>query len=133
MGVVGILLGLGLFLVLLWNFAIFALPTFVGFSAGWWALNHGAGIGCVVVGLVAGGAVFLAGRIALMSRSATLRLLVLALFTLPAAYTGYNIVLQLSGAGIPSNIWRQIFAITGGLAVGCTTWVRLTAPMESVS
>ncbi len=130
MGVVGILLGLGLFVVLLWNFAIFALPAFVGFSAGWWALNHGAGIGCVVVGLVAGGAVFLAGRIALTSRSATLRLLVIALFTLPAAYTGYNIVLQLSEIGVPSTIWRHVFAVIGALAVGGTTIMRLPTPVE---
>jgi len=130
MGIVGILLGLGLFVVLLWNFAIYALPAFVGFSTGWWALNHGAGIGCVVVGLVAGVAVFLAGRVALMSPSGAVRLLVIALFTLPAVYTGYNIVLQLSEVGIQSPIWRHVFAVVGGTIVGCTAFIRLKTPVE---
>ena len=39
---------------LLWRVAIFALPVFVGFSAGFWALFLGAGIGAGLVGLVAG-------------------------------------------------------------------------------
>lgn len=128
MALIAVLVGLGLFCVLLWNFAVYAVPAFVGFSAGFWALNHGAGIGCVVVGLVAGVAIFLIGRIALMNSNPAIRWTVIALFALPAAYAGYNIVLQLSEMGIPSPIWRQVCAAIGGLAVGGTTLTRLIEP-----
>lgn len=130
MGIVGILLGLGLLLVLLWNFAVFALPVFVGFSAGWWSLNHGAGIGCIAVGLVAGVAVFVVGHAALMSTNPLLRWLVIALFVIPAAWAGYGIVLELAGTGaVPSQIWRHVFAIAGAIAVAGATATRLIGPI----
>ena len=133
MGVVEILIGFGLFLVLLWNFAIYALPAFVGFSAGWWALNHGASIGCVLVGLVAGVAAFLAGRAALRSGNVILFWLTIALFTLPAGYAGYNIVLQVSEVSVPSLIWQHVFAVAGAVAVAGTTAMRLVAPIKAVT
>jgi len=131
MGIVGILVGLGLFFVLLWNFAVYALPAVIGISAGWWSLNHGAGIGCVLVGMVAGVAVFVAGRAALMSTNVILRCLVIALFVVPAAWAGYSIVMQLAGTGvIPSPIWRHAFAMVGAIAVAATTVTRLVAPVD---
>lgn len=130
MGIVFLLFGLGLFCVLLWNFAVFAVPAFIGFTAGFWALNHGAGIGCFLVGLVAGVATFCAGRLALMSPNAAVRWLVIAIFTLPAAYAGYCMVLELSAPGVSSAIWRHMFAFFGAVAVGATTFARLTAPLE---
>lgn len=128
MGVVAILVGLGLFLVLLWNFTVYALPAFVGFSAGWWALNHGAGIGCVVVGLMAGVTTLLAGRLAMTSRSTAVRWLVAALFVIPAAYAGYHIVLQFIASEVPSPVFRQVCALLTGSAVAVTTFARLAAP-----
>lgn len=133
MGILFLLVGLGLFCVLLWNFAVYAVPAFVGFAAGFWALNHGAGIGCVVVGLVAGVATFVAGRFALMSSNAAVRWLVLAIFTLPATYAGYSMVLELSAMGVPSMIWQHVFAIVGAAAVGATTFARLTAPFDELA
>jgi hypothetical protein len=133
MGIVFLLVGLGLFCVLLWNFAVYAVPAFVAFGVGFWALNHGAGIGCVVVGLVAGVATFVAGRFALMSPNAALRWLVIAIFTLPAAFAGYSMVLELSEMGVPSTIWRHVFAIVGAVAVGATTFARLTAPFDEIA
>jgi hypothetical protein len=130
MGIVFLLVGLGLFCVLLWNFAVYAVPAFVGFAVGFWALDHGAGIGCVLVGLVAGVATCIAGRFALTSPNAVIRWLVIAIFTLPAAYAGYSMVLELSAMGVPSTIWRHVFAGFGAVAVGVTTFARLTAPFD---
>jgi hypothetical protein len=131
MGLVGILAGAGLFLVLLWNFAIYVLPAFVGFSTGWWALNHGAGVGCVLVGLVAGIVTFLAGRAALKSGNVPLFWLAISLFTLLAAYAFYNIVLQVSEAGVPSTVWRHIFAVVGATLLAGATFKRLVAEGRS--
>ena len=39
---------------LLWRVAIYALPVFVAFSIGFWALSLGAGLGALFVGLIAG-------------------------------------------------------------------------------
>lgn len=133
MGIVFLLVGVGLFCVLLWNFAVYTVPAFVGFAVGFWALNHGAGIGCVLVGLVAGVATFIAGRLALMSPNVALRWLVIAIFTLPAAYAGYGMVLELSAMGVPSTIWRHVFAVIGAAAVGATTFARLTAPLDEAT
>ncbi|MDE2111779.1 MAG: hypothetical protein KGJ79_11610 [Alphaproteobacteria bacterium] len=131
MGVIAILFGLGLFLVLLWNFAVYALPAYIGFSAGWWALNHGAGIGCIAVGAIAGVAVFLAGRVALASRNGFLRWLVIAVFVIPAAWAGYAMVLDLSASGmVPSSVWRHILAAAGAVAVGATTMAQLVQVPE---
>ena len=127
MGLVGVLAGAGLFLVLLWNLAIYILPAFVGFSTGWWALNHGAGIGCVLVGLVAGVVTFLAGRTALKSGNVPFFWLVISLFTLLAAYAFYYIVLQVLEAGVPSTVWRHIFAVVGATLLAGVTFKRLVA------
>lgn len=126
MGVIAVLFGLGLFLVLLWNFTVYALPAYIGFSAGWWALNHGAGIGCIAVGAIAGVVVFLAGRSALASKNAFLRWLVIAVFVIPAIWAGYAMVLDLSASGIvPSSIWRHILAVAGAIAVSAAAVMRL--------
>ncbi len=132
MGIAILLIGLGLLCVLLYNIAVFAMPVFVGAWAGIWAFNSGAGIGCVLVGLVAGGAVFLLGQLALTSSNPVLRWIIIALFVLPAVVAGYGIVMQLSEIGIPSLLWRHVFAIVGGIVVGCSALARLTAPIGHV-
>lgn len=129
MGLIGLLLGLGLFLTLIWSFAIYALPAFVGISAGWWALNHEAGMGAIVVGLAVGMAVFVAGRLGLRSANASVRLVVLALFVFPAAWAGYAVVQELSQIGIiASPVWQQVFGVIGAILVAITTFRRLAEP-----
>ncbi|MFZ0693527.1 MAG: hypothetical protein WAN51_05155 [Alphaproteobacteria bacterium] len=121
-------LGLGAFCVLLYNFAVYALPAFVGFSVGFWAIHSGAGIGSIVVGFAAALVVLLAGQAAFAkSRSLLLRWLLVLLFAAPAAWAGYSVVLQLSELGVPSPVWRQIFALIGAAVIGCTAVARLAA------
>jgi hypothetical protein len=84
-----------------------------------------------LVGLAAGVFVFLLGQVVLAwNRSPWLRGLVILVFTAPAAYAGYSMVLQLSELGIPSPIWRHVFAVIGGVAIGCTTIARLASLPE---
>lgn len=131
MGILLIFVAIGMFCVLLFNFAVYAVPAFVGLSAFFWAISAGAGIGSIVVGLLAGVAVFLLAQFALASQRVWLRWLVIAVFVIPAAYTGYSMVLELSGLGIiPSPIWRQIVAFLAGIAVAMSAFARLAAPMH---
>ncbi|HEY5339169.1 MAG TPA: hypothetical protein VIJ85_13260 [Rhizomicrobium sp.] len=127
-GIILCIVGLGAFCVLLFNFAVYMLPAYIGLSAGWWAINSGAGVGGILVGLAAGVFVFLLGQVFLAwNRSLVLRSLVILIFAVPAAYAGYSIVLQISELGIPSPIWRHVFAVIGSIAIGCTTIARLTS------
>jgi hypothetical protein len=133
MGVIVLLGGMAFFCVLLWYFAVYALPVFVGFTTGFWALSHGAGIGCVAIGLVAGVAVFLAARLAFASANIGLRWIVVALFVGPAAWAGYGVVIALADAGlIASHIWRDLFAIMGALGVGGTAFIRLSCDVRGL-
>ncbi len=121
-------LGLGAFCALLYKLAVYALPAFVGFSVGFWAIHSGAGLGSIVMGFAAGLIVLLVGQVAFAkSRSLLLRWLLVLLFAAPAAWAGYSLVLQLSELGVPSPLWRQIFAAVGAAVIGCTAIARLTA------
>jgi hypothetical protein len=128
-GIVFSLLGLGGFCVLLFRFTVYALPTFVGLAAGFWAFDIAAGpIGAIAVGVVAGGATLGVCQLIFGSaRSPILRTLVALLFSAPAAYAGYHVVFGLSSYGVPSDIWRQVFAVVGALAIGVTAIARLAA------
>ena len=48
-----------------------------------------------------------------------------ATFAVPAAVAGYHLLLGLSALGMPSDTWRQVFAIVGAAVVGSTAWARL--------
>ena len=130
-----VILGLGAFCALLYNFAVYALPAFAGFSVGFWAMHSGAGVGSIVVGFGAGLFVFLVGQVAFAkSRSMLLRWLLVLLFAAPAAWAGYSMVLQLSELGVPSPAWREVFAVIGAVVIGCAAVARLAAlPPEAGS
>ncbi|MFI5024292.1 MAG: hypothetical protein ACHQRJ_21900 [Alphaproteobacteria bacterium] len=122
------ILGLGAFCALLYNFAVYALPAFVGFSVGYWAIHSGAGVGSIVVGFAAALAVLLAGQVTFAkSRSLPLRWLLVLLFAAPAVWAGYSVVLQLSELGVPSPTWQHVFAVIGAVFISCTAIVRLRA------
>src|SRR5579859_4826555 len=121
--------GLGAFCLLLWNFAVYMFPAYIGLSAGLWALDTGGGIGSLFVGLFAGVMTFLLGQVVFSwSRSLLMRWLVILVFAGPATIAGYSLVFQLAELGImPSPIWQQIFAVISAAAVGGTTIARLAA------
>jgi hypothetical protein len=126
-GLVLSVVGLGGLLVLLLQATVFALPVFVGFTAGLWALNTGAGpIGALVVGAIAAAATLAAFRADFaMTRDATVRTLLAILFAAPAAYAGYHVVLALAQYGVPSDTWRHAFALFGAGAIRYAAVTRL--------
>jgi hypothetical protein len=119
--------GLGGLCILLLRAITYVVPAFLGFAAGWLALNTGAGLtGTVVVGTVAGAVALLACQILFdRSRSSFVRFVIALIFAAPAAFAGYHAVLMVTQYGIPSDIWRHVFAIAGAGIIGFTAMVRL--------
>ena len=125
--------GVGLFCWLIFTLAVCALPFFVGLYVFMLALHSGAGVlGAPLVGIVAGGVTLAIGQTAFaMTRSIILRAIIAALFAVPAALAGYQVVFAMSQTGVPSLVWREIFACLGAAFIGGTAWTRLTIFTEA--
>jgi len=129
--IVGILLnvvGLGVLCWALFALAIHALPFFVGLTAGIYSFQAGMGpFGAIVIGFVAGGFTLVLGQYAFSAaRGPVVRLFIGLLFAVPAARAGYDVTLALSHIGIPSEWWRESFAVLGAIAIGSTAWARVS-------
>lgn len=138
LAVILLFLGLGAACVALYQFAVFALPVYVGFAAGFWAIHTGAGaIGGAIVGILAGALVFVIGQLVFAStRSPILRILVALLFAVPATYAGYSVVQQVWALAMPPTVWRYVFgiaaaAITGGTAIRHLSTRSQSAPLKA--
>jgi len=130
LGIIFSLLGIGLLIALMFQMAIFALPLFIGVTAGRFAFQTGAGVvGAIAVGLVAAVAAFGIARLVLaVSRSTALRLAIAAAFAAPAAFAGYHVVLGLSRIGGAHGLWQPIFA---GIGAGAAL-AQLATPITPV-
>jgi hypothetical protein len=97
-------------------------------TAGIYTCQTGAGpLGAIVVGFVAGVFTLVFGQYAFsVARSPIVRLVVGLLFALPAARVGYDATLALAHIGVPSEWWRESFAMLGAIAVGSTAWARVS-------
>lgn len=119
---------------LLFTFAVYALPLFVGVIVGMWAYGSGAGvIGSVVVGVLAAGAVAIIGQLIFaFARPLWIRLIVALLFAGPAAVAGYAATHGVARHLMPSEGWQMAFSIVGAIAVGITALFRMAgaAPPE---
>ena len=62
--------------------------------------------------------------------SLALRAVIAAAFAVPAAIAGYHAVLGLSQIGVPSLVWREVFAWIGAIVIGGTAWARMTVFAE---
>ena len=129
--IIGLILGafgIGFLCWLLFTLAIYALPCFASVTAGLAAFHSGAGvIGAIFIGALAGTATLMAGQIAFAAtRSLFVRTAIALLFAAPAAVAGYHATLGLAQIGVPSEAWRQAFAIIGAIFVGGTAWGRMT-------
>jgi hypothetical protein len=130
--VIGLILnvfGIGLFCWLIFTLAVYALPFFVGLSAGMAAFHSGAGIvGALLTGVGAGALTLVVGQVAFtVVRPLVLRAFIAAAFAVPAAVAGYHTVLGLAQLGMPSLIWGEVFAWIGALFIGGTACARMTA------
>jgi hypothetical protein len=116
--------------VLAYRLATYALPFMLALEIARFAYGKGAGwIGAGIVGFCVGVAVF--GILAFLFatlRAPVLRIAVALIFAAPAAVAGYALVHGVTREAVPSEIWRQIFCIAGGIFVGCSALARLTDP-----
>ncbi len=129
LGIVLNIVGLGFFCWVLFTLAIYALPFFVGMTAGLYA--HGAGygpLGAIGLGIVGAAFVLAIGQgVFSFVRTPILRIAVALIFAVPAALAGYYATFGLSGLTMTSDLWRQVFAVIGAVAIGATAWTRLAA------
>lgn len=116
--------------VLAYRLATFALPFMLTLETARFAYGTGAGwVGAGIVGFFAGVASF--GVLAFLFatlRAPILRVTVALIFAAPAAMAGYALVHGITREAVPSEIWRQIFCIAGGIFVGCSALARLADP-----
>jgi hypothetical protein len=130
-GIIASFAALGALCWVLFNLAVFALPFFAGVSAGMAAFHSGAGpVGAFAIGILAGAATLVAGQFAVtLLPSPLLRGGVALLFAAPAAFAGYHASHGIAAMTMPSEVWRQSFAVLGSLIVGITALVRVSQPL----
>jgi hypothetical protein len=101
----------------------------LGLAAARLAFATGAGgVGAGLVGLAVVVVAF--GVLASLfsrPRSPVLRGIVMIVFVAPAAVAGYSLVHGLVRPVMPSEVWRQVFCIIGGVCVGVSAWIRLAS------
>jgi hypothetical protein len=97
-------IGLGYLCWALFDLIVYALPAFVGVTAGFAAYHSGAGVlGAVIVAPIAGGFTLGVGQAAIETYpSPKIRTGIALLFAVPAAWVGYMLTLGLAQLGIPS-------------------------------
>lgn len=120
---------IGSFCWLLFTLAVFALPFFVGVTAGMWAYDTGAGwLGAITFGAVAGALTFGIGQFLLVSvRPLWARIVIALAFVTPATIAGYHATHGIVKHTMPSEGWQVAFSIIGAVAVGVTALMRLAA------
>ena len=136
--IVGLALSLfavGFLCWLLFTLAVYATPFFVGVTAAFAAFNHDTGvIGALIVGLAASVVTLVACRVAFaVAKSPAVRGAIALVFAAPAAVAGFHATLGLAQIGVSSEIWRDVFAVIGGVLVGCTAFVRLARTADPIS
>lgn len=118
---------IGLLCWLLFTLAVFALPAFVGVTAGSWAHGTGAGIpGAILVGAVAAALTLAAGHLLIaFVRPLWLKLAVAVIFVAPAAVAGFHATHGIVKHLMPSDAWQITFSVVGAIAVGIAAFVRI--------
>lgn len=127
LGVLASLAAIGLLCWLLFALAVFALPAFVGVTAGAWAHGTGAGIpGAVLIGVVVAALTLAAGHLLIaFVRPMWLKLIVALAFVAPAAIAGFHATHGIVTHLMPSEEWQITFSVIGAIAVGITAFVRV--------
>lgn len=127
--ILGSLAAIGVLCWLLFTLAVFALPAFVGVSAGIWAHQTGAGlVGAIVIGAVGAGTALGVGQLLLaILRPAWLKILVALAFVAPAAIAGFHATHGIVKHAMPSETWQLVFSVVGAIAVAVTAFIRVTS------
>ena len=126
-GIVLSVVGVGFFCWLLFTLAVYALPFFAGTTAALAAFHGGSDvIGALVIGVFAGGVTLAIGQIAFATAPTPLiRAVIALLYAVPAATAGYHATLGLALVAVPSEGWREAFAVVGAILVGGTAFARM--------
>jgi hypothetical protein len=113
---------------LLFTLAVFALPFFAGVSAAIWAYDTGAGwLGAGAIGLLTAGLTFGLAQLLLATlRPTWARLFIAAIFVAPAVIAGFHATHGVVKHAMPSEAWQIVFSVIGAIAVGVTSFVRVT-------
>jgi hypothetical protein len=127
--ILGSLAAIGVLCWLLFTLAVFALPAFIGVSAGIWAHETGAGlVGATVIGAAAAGMALGVGQLLLaILRPAWLKILVALAFVAPAAIAGFYATHGIVKHTMPSDTWQLVFSVVGAIAVAVTAFIRVTS------
>lgn len=127
LAIIASLTAIGLLCWLLFTLAVFALPAFVGATAGAWAHSTGAGIpGAILIGVAAAALTLAAGHLLItFVRPIWLKLIVAAAFVAPAAIAGFHATHGIVKHLMPSDGWQTTFSVIGAVAVGITAFVRV--------
>jgi hypothetical protein len=125
----GSLAAIGVLCWLLFTLTVFALPAFIGVSAGIWAHQTGAGlVGAIVIGVAAAGIALGVGQLLLaMLRPVWLKILVALAFVAPAAIAGFHATHGIVKHTMPSEAWQLVFSVVGAIAVAVTAFIRVTS------
>jgi hypothetical protein len=125
-------LSIGLFCWLILKLAVYAVPFFVGLTLGIAALHSGSGaLGAVFAGVAAAVLTLGLGQIAFaMSRSLVSRVVIAAVFVVPACMAGHQVTSGLSEIVVPSALWREVFACIGAISAGGAALARIAVLAE---
>jgi hypothetical protein len=134
-GILACFAGLASLCWLLFELAVYALPTASGIAAGVAASHSGAGpVGAIVVGLGTAFALVAVWQlIAGLARARWTVFVVRLAFAAPAAVAGYEAVHGIAGLTTSVEGWRQAFAIVGAVIVGVTAWTRLSTSSQEMA
>ncbi|MBO9460690.1 hypothetical protein [Labrenzia sp. R5_0] len=123
------IIGLGFLCWLLFSLAVYAMPIFVAVTVGMHVHDSEAGLAAAFVSaFLAGGATLVVGQIAFATiKSSLVKLAIGALYSAPAAVSGYHAIKGLSEIGGAGETWTLVFAWTGAVIVGGTAWVRIAS------
>lgn len=121
---------IGAMCALAYTLATYALPFLFAVTMTRLAFATGAGfVGAGIVGLFAGVAAYgLLAYLFATLHSPGLRLAIALICAIPAAIAGYALVHGITHEAIPSEIWRQIFCVVGGIFVGLSALSKLANP-----
>lgn len=127
--ILGSLAAIGVLCWLLFTLAVFALPAFIGVSAGIWAHQTGAGlVGAIVIGVAAAGIALGVGQLLLaILRPVWLKIHIALAFVAPAAIAGFHATHGIVKHTMPSETWQLVFSVIGAIAVAVTTFIRVTS------
>jgi hypothetical protein len=128
-GLIFAVAALGFCCWLLFNLVVYALPCFVGVSAGFWSYHHGSGIPvAMLVGILAAAMTLVVGQFAFATlRTPLARITLALLFAAPAGFAGYYAALGLARDAGAGPHWCDAFGAVGMLLVGATAFARIAS------